>query len=69
VHVTHDIEEAIILSDRVLVMSGRPGSILEEVAVPIARPRDARSVHQVSDLRWHVWSLLERTVKETLWIR
>jgi NitT/TauT family transport system ATP-binding protein len=69
VHVTHDIEEAIILSDRVLVMSGRPGSILEEVPVPIGRPRDARSLHQVSELRWHVWSLLEGTVKETLWIR
>ena len=69
IHVTHDIEEAIVLSDRVLVMSGRPGSILEEVAVPIARPRDARALHQVSDLRWHVWSLLERTVKETLWIQ
>jgi NitT/TauT family transport system ATP-binding protein len=69
VHVTHDIEEAIILGDRVLVMSGRPGSILEDVPVPIPRPRDARSVHQISDLRWHVWGLLERTVRETLCIR
>jgi NitT/TauT family transport system ATP-binding protein len=69
VHVTHDIEEAIILSDRVLVMSGRPGAILEEVTVPIPRPRDARSAKEISELRWHIWGLLERTVKETLWIR
>jgi len=69
VHVTHDIEEAIVLSDRVLVMSGRPGAILEEVPVPIPRPRDARYVQEVSELRWHVWGLLERTGKETLWIQ
>ena len=69
VHVTHDIEEAIVLSDRVLVMSGRPGSILEEVPVDLPRPRDARAVREIADLRWHVWGLLERTVKETLWIR
>lgn len=37
--VTHDIEEAIITSDRVVVMSPRPGSIRAELEVPLERPR------------------------------
>jgi NitT/TauT family transport system ATP-binding protein len=37
--VTHSIEEALLLSDRVAVFSPRPGSIIELIDVPIARPR------------------------------
>jgi ABC-type nitrate/sulfonate/bicarbonate transport system ATPase subunit len=39
VFVTHDIEEAIYLSDEVHVMATRPGRIVESITVPIARPR------------------------------
>ena len=38
--VTHSVDEALFLSNRVVVMSGRPGRVLKEVAVPFARPRD-----------------------------
>ena len=37
--VTHDIREAVLLSDRVIVMGGRPGRIKAEVPIPFRRPR------------------------------
>jgi NitT/TauT family transport system ATP-binding protein len=39
VMVTHNVEEAALLADRVIVLSPRPGRVIEEVAVPLARPR------------------------------
>ena len=44
VFITHDIDEALFLADRVLVMSPRPGRIIEQIAVPFPRPRDASLV-------------------------
>ncbi|MGE4291488.1 MAG: ABC transporter ATP-binding protein [Desulfovibrio sp.] len=38
--ITHDIDEAILLGDRVFVMSKRPGRIVEEIPVDLERPRD-----------------------------
>jgi NitT/TauT family transport system ATP-binding protein len=40
VFITHDIEEAIYLSDRILVLSRRPSEIIEEMAIDFPRPRD-----------------------------
>lgn len=37
--VTHDVDEAIYLSDRVLIMSAGPGEIISDIAVPLPRPR------------------------------
>jgi ABC-type nitrate/sulfonate/bicarbonate transport system ATPase subunit len=41
--ITHDVEEAVYLSDRIVIMSSRPGRIKRIVDVPLARPRDRDS--------------------------
>jgi NitT/TauT family transport system ATP-binding protein len=68
VYVTHDIEEAVLLGDRVLVMSGRPGRILEEIPIPLGRPRDLvdRDQPAVKEIQWHIWKLLEGEVRTSL---
>ena len=67
-YVTHDIEEALLLADRVLVMSGQPGRIREEIWSPFGRPRDltGRTHPELEELKWHIWSLLEGEVRQHL---
>ncbi len=55
--VTHNIEEAISLSDRVIVLSRRPAQVLEDVRVDLPRPRERKSdaFYQLTD---HVYALI-----------
>ncbi len=59
VFVTHDIDEAIILSQRIVVLRPRPGRIDEIVAVDLPEPRleiDPRSQPAFAELRRHLWN-------------
>ena len=59
--ITHSIDEAILLGDRVVVMTTRPGRIKEIVPVPLERPRwnhDAKAEPEYIRLREHIWDLL-----------
>ncbi len=70
VFVTHDIDEAVRLSDRILVMTGRPGRIREEIPIPLERPRDLSRLEprEISEIKWHIWNLLEHEVRRSLGI-
>jgi NitT/TauT family transport system ATP-binding protein len=59
--VTHSIEEAIYLSDRVLIMTPRPGRILADLSIPFSRPRSEshRTLPEFSALRHDIHSRLK----------
>ncbi len=60
VFVTHDIEEAVYLGDRVVVMSARPGRIREEVRIDLPRPRglDVKKSMRCHEYRNTIWDLI-----------
>ncbi|GAB6991945.1 ABC transporter ATP-binding protein [Paenibacillus pini] len=63
VFVTHDVDEALLLSDRVLVAAISPVTVLEEIIVPIPRPRKYETVMDAEfiGLKRQVLSLISRT--------
>ncbi|MDN5571118.1 MAG: ABC transporter ATP-binding protein [Propionibacteriaceae bacterium] len=65
--VTHDIEEAILLGDRIIVMSTRPGRITSDIEVPFARPRTMGVERDPAfvELRHRIWGLLKDDVRAT----
>ena len=60
VFVTHSIEEALLLGDRIAVMSARPGHIKSLIDVPFDRPRDGsiKRTPVFQELEEHIWHLL-----------
>ena len=56
--VTHDIDDALIMGDRVLVMSGRPSQIKLDVKLPYGRPRDVLKNPELAKLRDEIFFML-----------
>jgi NitT/TauT family transport system ATP-binding protein len=62
VFITHSIDEAILLGDRIAVMTARPGRIKEFLDMPFGRPRDVDGVRadpRFAELRLHIWRQLQ----------
>jgi NitT/TauT family transport system ATP-binding protein len=66
--VTHQIDEAVYLSDRVLVFTTRPGRLKEEVVIKLPRPRDLSVKFSAEFGRHcdHIWHLIEEEVRASM---
>jgi NitT/TauT family transport system ATP-binding protein len=65
--ITHDLDEAIYLSDKVAVMTRRPGRLKEIVDIPLRRPRhtyDARATAEFGELRHHAWESIKEELSQ-----
>jgi NitT/TauT family transport system ATP-binding protein len=60
VFVTHDIEEALFLADRILMLSQRPARLVADIAVPLPRPRNDESTTDTTfvEIKRHCLALL-----------
>lgn len=60
--VTHDVAEAVFLADRMYIVGPRPGTIVEEIPVPFARPRleELKETREFQDLELHALARLKR---------
>src|SRR5205814_7481945 len=61
VFITHSIDEALLLGDRIALMSARPGRIREILDIPFGRPREVDAVRadpRFAQLRLHIWHQL-----------
>ena len=66
--ITHQINEAVYLSDRVVVMGARPGRIIDDVRVDIPRPRelDVKRSPRFTQIEDHIWGLIVSQVKHSM---
>jgi sulfonate transport system ATP-binding protein len=63
--VTHDVDEAVVLADRVFVMRPRPGRLFEEISINLARPRDRQS-QMFDNFKRRVLTALDRSLDRTM---
>jgi NitT/TauT family transport system ATP-binding protein len=66
--ITHQIDEAVYLSDRVLVFGRRPGRIQEDLRIDLPRPRasSVKRTPQFTEYVGHIWGLIENAVRESV---
>lgn len=68
IFITHDVEEAIFLADKILVMTAAPGEVKELINVGLERPRnrEVTTSEEFTDLKEHVLGLIHEEAKEAM---
>jgi NitT/TauT family transport system ATP-binding protein len=66
IYITHDIDEALLLADRIILLTSRPAKVKEEIIVPLARPRDvfAQRDQGYLELKRSIWAFLQGEVEK-----
>lgn len=65
--ITHSIDEAVYMANRVVVMGARPGRIVEEIVVDLPRPRtgSVRALPRFGEIRSYAWEILKKGIRES----
>lgn len=68
VYITHSIEEAVLLGDRVVLMTAHPGTVKAVYDIPLGRPRDlkATATAQFGELSYAIWESLRDEVRTAM---
>lgn len=68
VFITHQIDEAVYLSDRVIVFSARPGTVRDVIDVPLPRPRDlaVKRTPEFAAIVDRIWAQIEHEVRQSM---
>jgi len=66
--ITHQLDEAVLLADRVIVMAAHPGRVREEIPIDIPRPRNLETKRGEKFVQYvdHIWKLIEDEVRSSL---
>ena len=65
---THQIDEAVFLADRVLIFTTRPGRLKEEIRIVLPRPRELAVKRTPAFARYtdHIWRAIEEEVRRSI---
>ncbi|MFC1958805.1 ABC transporter ATP-binding protein [Chloroflexota bacterium] len=65
IYVTHDIDEAMLLADRIILMTARPGQIKDEIKLPFVRPRnvDGKNASAFLKTKMEIWRQIKEEVE------
>lgn len=68
IYVTHDIEEAIMLADRIILMTARPGQVKNEIKVRLARPRNVngQNASEFIKMKTEIWGQIREEVEQVI---
>jgi ABC-type nitrate/sulfonate/bicarbonate transport system ATPase subunit len=68
IFVTHDVEEAITLADRIILLTRRPGQVRDEIELPFAQPREINGANaaKLLDMRTRIWGQIREEVERSV---
>ncbi|MFC1848209.1 ABC transporter ATP-binding protein [Chloroflexota bacterium] len=68
IYITHDIDEALMLADRIILITARPGQVKGEIKVDLPRPRnlDGRHSGELARMKTEIWGMIREEVEQTM---